>query len=312
MFVMLKPASINAVFAPIACAALAGCGASGAALSPPGGTTQQADVVPARLGSFVFTCQNGTVFDCLVYTDRGRLLRTLTTDVDSPLGVAAGQDGLLYVANNFADNVLVYSGGAHSLLRELDDGGNAPIDVAVFHDELAVSNQHTMTVFRPGATKPTRTLHDPDVLQGSGAAFDEAGNCYWSFSSQTSGAQVDEFVGCKGKPKALNITPGSPYGIAFDQNGNLYYTSFSSDADGVYRCAGTTSCRLIYGQFIDPQYLNFSRDFNDLWINDPGNDSLGSAIYEVDVATGKVVEKITSGLSFFNPPSGVAGAPGPF
>jgi len=300
---------------PIVCAALAGCGgAEGApsALSPPLNDAAAASAVPARLQSFVFSCQNGTVFDCLVYTDRGKLLRTLKTDVESPLGVAAGKDGLLYVANEFGDNVLVYSSGGHSLLRELSNGGNVPIDVAVFNDELAVSNQHAMTIFRPGAMEPTRTLYDPNVLQGSGAAFDAKGNCYWSLVTQTSGTQVDEFIGCKGKPKTLSITPGSPFGIAFDESGNLYYTSFSSQEDGVYRCSGATSCRLIYGQFIDPEYLNFSHGFTDLWINDPGDESSGSAIYEVDVATGKVLEKIISGLSFFNPPTGVAAAPGPF
>ena len=299
--------------AVVASAGLAGCGAPGTAPAyPPAVAAMQTQVVPEASRSFVFTCQNGTKSDCLVYTGHGKLLRTKTKDVLSPLGVAAGRDGLLYVANEFGDNILVYSTAGRSLLRELGNGGNVPIDVAVFNDELAVSNEHALTFFLAGATKPTRTLKDPNVLQGNGAAFDSNGNCYWSYASQTDGSAVDEFVRCKGKPKNLHIAPGSPYGIAFDRKGNLYYTSFSSEANGVYRCSGTTSCRLVYNQFVDPEYLNFSRDFKDLWINDPGNISVGGAMYEIDVRTGKVVETITGNLSFFNPPSGVAAAPGPF
>ncbi|MBV8530608.1 MAG: hypothetical protein JO104_04770 [Candidatus Eremiobacteraeota bacterium] len=300
----------------IVCASLAACATpqgTPLALSPPlNAQAAHASTASGRTGSVVFTCQNGTVFDCLFYTDRGRLLRKRSKHVLSPLGVAAGKDGLLYVANEFGDDVLVYSAGGHSLLRKLRNGGNVPIDVAVFNDELAVSNQHALTVFRPGAKRPTRTLHDPNVLQGSGAAFDPNGNCYWSYASQSGKAKIDEFAGCKGKPITLNVTPGSPYGIAFDRSGNLYYTSFSSQAPGVYRCSGTSSCRLIFSQFVDPEYLNFSHDFKDLWINDPGNISVGGALDEIDIATGKVIEEITGNLSFFNPPSGVAAAPGSF
>jgi hypothetical protein len=269
------------------------------------------DLAPEAAATYIYTCQNGTTFDCLVYNARGKLLRTLTTGVQSPDGVAAGKDGRFYVANNFGDNLLVYSAGGRELLRKLDNGGNAPLDVAVYHDTLAVSNLRNMTFFSAGATKPTRTLNDPSVVQGSGAAFDLKGNCYWSLVNQRLTTQVDEFKGCKGKPNKLDITPGSPYGIAFDGKDNLYYTSFSTQANGVYKCTGVRSCALVYNQFIDPQYLNFSNNFAYLWINDPGNISNGSALYEIHVATGKLVRKITSGLSFFDPPTGVAVGPGP-
>lgn len=299
----------------ICSAAITGCGSSGATLTPlsPSSTVVRPQGAQAKAPrAVVFTCQNGSVFDCLVYDKRGGLRRTLTDDVESPLGVAADKDGLLYVANEFADDVLVYSPGARSLLQQLDNGGNVPIDVAVFHGTIAVANQHSVTFFRRGATKPTRTMTDRSVLQGSGIAFDASGNCYWSFSTGKPTTQVDEFVGCRGKPHALIIGAGSPFGMAFDGGGNLYYTSYSSQEPGVYRCSGASSCKLIYSQFIDPQYLNFSSDFKNLWISDPGTVSAGTAIYEVSVATGKTIATITASLSGFNPPSGVAVAPGPF
>jgi hypothetical protein len=299
----------------LCCAVQAGCGgiaANASTASPPLNPAAPAGVRPALDHRFVFTCQNGTVFDCLVYTNHGKLLRTLTADVESPLGVVAGKDGLLYVANEFADDILVYSIGGRTLLHELDDGGNVPIDVAVFSDALAVSNQHVLTYFRPGAAKPTRTLHDPNVLQGGGVAFDPNGNCYWSFATNANTSQVDEFVGCKGKPHVIPISPGLPFGMAFDANGNLYYTTYSSGTPGLYRCSGTSACRKLIENFVDPEYINFSGDFKVLWVSDPGNASSGSALYEIDAVSGEVRATITAGLTFYNPPSGVAAAPGPF
>lgn len=260
---------------------------------------------------YIYTCQNGTTFDCLVYDERGNLLRMLTAGVQSPEGVAGGKDGLFYVANSFGGNILVYSAGGRQLLRTLDNGGNTPVDVAVYHDTLAVANLHNMTFFPAGTKKPARTLNDSSVLQGSGAAFDLHGNCYWSFVNQQLTTQVDEFKACRGKPQTLALTPGSPYGIAFDHSDDLYYTSYSTQNNGVYRCKGVRSCALVYGQFVDPQYLNFSSDFRYLWVSDPGNLSQSAALYEIHIATGKVVRKITNALSFFDPPTGVAEGPGP-
>jgi len=188
-----------------------------------------------------------------------------------------------------------------------------PVDVAVYNGELAVANQKNVTVFTKGAQKPTRTLTASGVVAGSGTAFDSKGNCYFSFST-SSGASVDEFKACNGKPQALSISPGSPYGIAFDGKGNLWYTSYAAAGPGVYECSGVTSCAQVYKalNFINPQYLNFSKGFTDLWIDDPANyQCYCTGLYEIDVATGKEVGRIISDMSFFDPPTGVAVAPGP-
>lgn len=255
----------------------------------------------------VFTCHNATSYECPVYNDAGGLLRTKKKALVDPQGVAAGSDGLLYVANEAAKNILVYSAGAKSLLRALDDGGNVPIDVAVFGETVAASNLHNVTVFSSGATTPSRTLKDANQFQGSGVAFDPSGNCYWSFTNEELHTQVDEFAHCKGAPVVVPVTAGSPTGLAFDGSGNLWYTSGSTQTPGVYRCKGTTQCGIVYNEFQDPVYINFSHDFHELWVDDPGS----AALYEIDVATGNVVQEITTGLSFDNTPAGVAAAPGP-
>ena len=262
---------------------------------------------PAVTHEFVFTCHSALSYECPVYNGAGRLLRTKKKALVDPQGVAAGSDGLLYVANEAAKNILVYSAGAKTLLRALDDGGNVPLDVAVFGQTVAASNLHNVTVFRSGATKPTRTLKDANVFQGSGVAFDPSGNCFWSFTNEQLHPQVDEFAGCKGAPIVVPITQGAPTGLAFDGKGNLWYTSVSTQSPGVYRCSGTSQCGIVYNEFEDPVYINFSHDFLDLWVEDPGS----AALFEVDVASGNIVQEITVGLTSGNTPTGVAAAPGP-
>lgn len=291
---------------------VAGCGAQQLGPAAPPGAAMTKVSSDAKGGaSYAYTCQSATSnVDCLVYQG-SKIVRTLTKGLKTPLGVAAGKDGLFYIADKSAGDVFVYSAGGAKLVATLNDAGNSPVDVAVYDDEVVASNKSSLTFFAKGATKPTLTLKDSTAVQGSGAAFDSAGNCYWSFTTK-SGASVDEFKGCKGKGQDLKITPGHPYGIAFDGSGDLYYTSYEASGAGVYVCAGVESCKLTYKQFIDPQYVNFSSDFSDVWIDDPGDyQCYCSGLYEIDVKTGKEVGKITNSLSFFDPPSGVAVGPGP-
>ncbi len=159
-------------------------------------------------GTLVYTCQNEDSPDCLVYSGQ-RVLRTITKNLTKPAGVAAGKDGLFYVADESAEKIWVFSSGGKRLVAKLSDRGNVPDDVAVYNDEVAVSNQKTMTFFSKGATKPTRTLKDSSAQQGRGAAFDSEGNCYWSFENKSSTPQVDEFKGCSGSPRNLKVSGGS-------------------------------------------------------------------------------------------------------
>lgn len=312
---MLHQNSLLRLVSLWACALLvAGCGAQRLLPVNPSSAAGPARITSdGKAGAYVYTCQSeSTNVDCLVYQGT-KTIRTLTKGLKRPLGVAAGKDGLFYVADSSAKDIFVYSAGGAKLIHTLSDGGNAPVDVAVYNDEVAASNKNTLTFFKKGATKPTLTLKDTTAVQGSGAAFDSAGNCYWSFSTKTGGS-VDEFKGCKGKPVNLKIAPATPYGIAFDGNGNLYYTSYNGSERGIYACSGVKSCALVFASltFVDPQYVNFSSNFADVWIDDPGDyQCYCSGLYEIDVKSGKEVAKIRSGLSFFNPPSGVAAGPGP-
>jgi hypothetical protein len=308
----VKP-SLFAAAAAASALTIAGCSAGGVAPTfAPGAasaTARQA-VSPDATTTYAYTCQNIGGADCLVYKGT-KLYKTIKTGLQSPVGVAAGKDGHFYVSDQSAKEIVVFSAGGKSLIGTIADGGNVPVDVAVSGSALAVANLHSMTYFASGAGKPTRTLKDSDQSKGTGAAFDLKGNCYWALVTKSSGAQVDEFKGCKGKPQRLKLGAGSPYGVAFDGEGNLWYTSYFSAANGVYKCSGVSSCTLVYSSFVNPQYINFAGDFKSIWVSDVGNYQYGSALYQIDVSNGKVLKKITNGLSFFNPPTGMAAGPGP-
>lgn len=298
--------------AAIAFLVLAGCGAQ---LAPAGtrdfGSAATASPTKKGKAAYAYTCQGSpSLTDCLVY-EAGKLVRKVTKDLTVPAGVVAGKSGTLYVADGGAKDILEFSAGAEKLTATISDGRNVPADVAVYGDELAVSNATTMTFFAKGAKSPTRTLKDSKAKKGTGAAFDTSENCYWAFVNTSSKAQVDEFKACTGSPHALTITAGAPYGIAFDGRNNLYYTSYESAANGVYVCSGTSSCTLTYKGFIAPQYLNFTSGFKDVWVDDTGNyQCYCTGLYEIDVSTGKTIGTITNGLSNFDPPTGVAAGPG--
>lgn len=295
-----------------ALALVAGCGTR--QLNPPGetsATSSAAAWLAKKSASYVYTCQNvAKSIDCRVFV-KNKLSQTITKNLKKPLGLVAGKDGRVYVADAGAKAVLVFAAGMKTLTTKLSDGKNVPADVAVYQDELAVANQTNVTFFAKGAKAITRTLSDSNATKGTGTAFDTAGNCYYAFVNKSSNAEVDEFKGCSGSPTNLNISAGSPYGIAFDGKNNLYYTSYSSYANGVYACTGTSSCARLASSFINPQYLNFAANFTDLWVNETGDyQCYCEGLYELDPSSGKTVTKILEGMSFFDPPSGAAAGPG--
>jgi hypothetical protein len=299
----LRTATLGAT---LAC--LAACGAPGITPTAPGAATLDSLAPKAKTGT-VYTCQYQTQLRCLVYQN-DKIKKTLSSGLKKPTSIVAGADGLVYISDESAKAILVYSAGLQKHMQTLDDGADAPVDVAVYKDQVLAANAKNATFFAKGATKPTVTLTASGVSKATGVAFDPSGNCYLSFATKT-GAAVNEFKGCKGKGQNLKISPGSPYGIAFDGSGNLYYATFSSSTNGVYRCSGVTSCKLALSGFHIPQYLNFGTNFKDLWVTDLGTYSPGVAyLYEFDAANGKQLAKITEGLSFFAPPAGVSPGPG--
>jgi hypothetical protein len=160
----------------------------------------------------------------------------------------------------------------------------------------------SVSVYENGATVPTRRLKDPAATLGMAIALDGNRNCYWSFES-SSGYGLDEFAHCKGQP--IKVATGVRIlGMTFDKQGNLYYTS---DGKAVCRCEGVTMCGVFVDGLHQPVGLAFNRSESDLYVADV----TAQVIYDIEVATGRIVGKIDIGGSRDNGPFWVAAAPAP-
>jgi len=292
----------------------AGCSANSATAPPVLGSSNsslsgnalQASAPPTS-SSYVYGCTGEP--KCRVFTTDGQLVRTVSQGLMTPGGLAVDPQGNVYVAEEFPQEIDVYSSGMAARIQTLNNGSDVALDVAVHAGVVAVSDQHAVTVFAPGSTSNPSRLVGGNVLQGIGIAFDSKGNCYWSYSpdSGNGNSKVYEFAGCSGQAQAIDL-PGSPASLAFDGNDNLYYSSDTfSETAGIFRCTGLTNCNRVFAKGRDPEHIRF----DGTWTNLYAGLVKGHDISQIDVATGKIVKNIGHGFTNYFPPVGVAAGPGP-
>ena len=76
-------------------------------------------------GPFVYGCASAGDF-CNVYGSEGHVLRSVTSGLLGPVGIAVDSAGSWYVANSNMSDVLVFPGGRVTLEDTLADSGQAP------------------------------------------------------------------------------------------------------------------------------------------------------------------------------------------
>jgi hypothetical protein len=224
-------------------------------------------------GPFVYGCASAGDF-CNVYGSEGHVLRSVTSGLLGPVGIAVDSAGSWYVANSNMSDVLVFPGGRVTLEDTLADSGQAPGDVAAGRHEIAVSNiaglpsgPGSVSVYRRGAKSPSEELHYADATQGVSVAYDFYGNCYWSFSTATGGGGIVEFPKCSSDrpPLELKLTIASPGGVAFDSKHDLWYVDRTA---GLFECRGVKLCKLVASGFVDPFLIKFDAHSEDLYLMD--------------------------------------------
>ena len=244
--------------------------------------------------------------DCNVLSPLGTLTSTLnaSSGLSEPQGNATGLiTGYWYIANTGGSDVPYYKtngsgspfavAGTVALPNPVPDPNQYPGDVAVDETgdsfglltdtKLAVSNISTtssgpgsLTVFTTsGSSYSTSSLGDKQAIEGVGVAFDLRGDCFWSFNQAASEGPglIDEFKSCKGKPRRLkSIKTGFAGGLAFDNNGDLWYTD--QLAGTIYECTQPTKpdpdCSQVFTgtTFGDPAGINFDADSANLYVAD--------------------------------------------
>ena len=314
-------------------ALLGGCG-GGSPAGMPEGTAQQLLANPRSLvsdagaragndvsnfGGWMYTAQFFG-HDVQVYQRNGFSLtpfETITNGISAPQGTMTTRNGWWYVANGGHSNVLIFRSTKHGPagpVGTLDDFGYVPVNVAVNPSRrlVAVSNgastsggTGSVSVYLNRQTEPSRILtYGNGVLHGMGIAIDKHGNCYWSFNTTSSGnGSVVEFSGCDGPGAIVVPSIANAGGVAFDQQGNLYYVD---QASGVYKCKGTASpCKLFASGFGDPININFDYKSKNLWIADATG-----YIDAVKTKNGRLVYHEPAAGGPTDPPFGIAPAPG--
>jgi hypothetical protein len=180
-----------------------------------------------------FTPGSGTVNS---YDAEGNLVGSLT-GLYAPFGVSVDKYGSVYVANTFAQQVLIYKKGATAPTLTLDDAGFLPWSIAINEADGSVAvgnlcqgdpvnfctgNGNTL-IYKKGATKPTATF--VGVGRQYSIAYDATGRLWADgFLSYTIGPPVVGYYVNHGAAfHVLPVTPGLSGGgtVGFDKMGNL-------------------------------------------------------------------------------------------
>ena len=248
-----------------------------------------------------------------VYNPTGTMLGQIAGSfLNVPDGMAVDSKGNLYVTNYGGGTVLVFAKGATTPKLTLSDPGTAPVDVVVSSGgTVFVSNGSGsggpgfIDVYKPGQTKPYRTLQDTaaDPL-GLGITLDASGNLFWSLSTGRGGGfgQVDEFANAQGSPIVTSfILSRYPGGLAFDKTGNAVICDVGAPAVDVFPPGSSRPSRQ-YAQVGEPLF----HAFDPAELNDYVADFTSLDIGVYDYASGTLKRKITKGLSSTVPPQGVA------
>lgn len=302
---------------------LAACSMNSAAPLLPARSPLQpaARVSPDTFGSWVYTCDISTAL-CLTYTLAGTtptLDQTLQFS-GNPSGQFATTPGKWYVAERTASAAAVYKStltGPTGPTETLSDTGDSPSDVTVnvAHGIVAIANlynehdgSNTVTVYAGGAKAPTRKLHFvPPGGKGGygiGVATDSSGDCF--FSVDDAGLikfDIVKYTGCNGTGSIVftSAADTSAGGLAFDGSNNLYFVDNSFEQ--IYRCTGTTNCKVIASGFQNITFIRFDKGWKHLWTTDKN----ASKLYALNPLTGHKVSTTTESVGM----TSLSIAPGP-
>lgn len=143
------------------------------------------------------------------------VLRTITSGIGDPTGLAFSPSGNLYVANQSNAAVTVYAPGSTSVMKSITKGTKEPFAVAfdgTGNLYVADTANSVVTVYAPGSTSLLRTIHT-GISHPVALAFDSSNNLYVANSASVSvyapGASVPKRTITKGVsgPAALVFGP---------------------------------------------------------------------------------------------------------
>lgn len=241
---------------------------------------------------------------------------SLSGDFSDPTGMGVNTAGDVFVANNDAQNVLVYRNGSTSPSATLNDPNQFPYDVAIGPDGTAyvagisgpIGANGNLVAYAPGASNPTRTLNDKHFLHVIGVALDKSGNVFASYDAHmvAGTASVVEFKGGKDKATETHIKLGAAGGIGFDSAGHLLAIDVQAQTLNVYDVGTRTPIHQLKlpGTSI---FFSFNKDSSRLYLADYSQGKIDEYRYRPDGLT--LINTITNGMSPSSYNQGIATTP---
>lgn len=217
--------------------ALTGCGkpipstavASNAALQRIG--VSHSGVTPQGKPRLLYVANDADVIVYPANQNNPPPIRTITSGVNQPEGLAVDSHGTLYVANSMGNNVTEYHAGQNAPFRTISNGIDDPQAIAVdANGTLYVGNRNLgqqevyVTEYPAGSLTPSLTITFPkhQIPHLSGLAVDSAFNLYVLTVLDT--AEVTKFPpgSTHGTNLGLQGIGSFGVGLALDGANNLY------------------------------------------------------------------------------------------
>jgi hypothetical protein len=163
--------------------------------------------------------------------------------------------GRLYVGNPGLNEITVYRPNTAKLIRRIHTH-NGPLDIAVgLRQFLFCVNNDSVTVYSPGATRPSWTISAGIALPSTLALhgnFLYVGN--WGFTPSQSTVSIytltnDQLVG------TIHAGVSDPLAMVFDSAGNLFVANAGYSTISVYAAPHTAVIRKITAGIEEPKAL---------------------------------------------------------
>ena len=199
------------------------------------------------------------------------------------LGVGAGANTDVYIANTGASDVLVYPMGSVSLKMTLVDTKEYPVDVAVAGNGTTYvanifdtsGNPGNVTVFKKGSTTISRKITDPNFYEVVSASIDELNDLVVCYDNSSGVGACDEFPGGRGTGTTIVSGLGFAGGSRFDRAED-FVVSDQLGKIHVYRPNDGTPCNTI--ALAGPS-IAFGQAQSDLFVADTATGDINEVTY---------------------------------
>jgi hypothetical protein len=287
--------------------AFAACSSQPQSISAIPNVGQPSNFTRKRAGEaviYVSSQGSGSADNVQIYSLKGKNQQPIATltGFTSPRGMFVDSKRNLWVADNVADYVYGFKRGRKTPHYYRDDASAAPWTVVVstngtvYAGNQQAENGGLFTVFAPGSENPTSHIPTSQtMLYVMGSTIDSEGDIFATYCCPTAGVVgVLEIPAGTSAPKDLGISlEGGAYGIQIMKSGDMLIADYDTGIEAFH--SGSTSPYLTIPPISGSAYIEMAlaHKQRSVYIADAGN----GCVWEIAFPSGKILDKITSGLT---------------